>query len=403
MDKDIYLDLIKDNNPSFANFSNPSALNTDQVMDNIEPNQMIVSYHLGKERMTVFVIVNDDFYFFDNPLSEDTIKELVNEFRENFDVYSDLYSFDYKLAYQLYELLFPFPKELFLNVEELTIVPSGTLLSLPFAALITNPNYNSFEEPSWLIKQFPISYLPSINSIDLLSYKTYNANFNSFVGFGDPIFDNYEFNNTRGVYNDLLLADLFAPLPETKDELEQISRSLGVNPKESLYLGHAARESVVKSLDLFDKNIIMFATHGIISGDLSNIYEPGLILSQPSTPSEFDDGVLTSSEIMDLYLNADWVLLSACNTAAGENENSNGLSGLAKSFFYAGAKSLLVSQWPVESFATVELTTGIFDSIKKNSNLNKSQALRNSMLKLMEDEEYSHPFYWAPFILVGQI
>ena len=159
---------------------------------------------------------------------------------------------------------------------------------------------------------------------------------------------------------------------------------------------------MIKFLDLSDTDIIMFATHGVISGELANLYEPGLILTPPKVASENDDGILTASEIMNLSINAEWVLLSACNTATGEDINSDGLSGLAKSFFYAGAKALLVSQWYVESNATVELTTGIFRAMTDDITLNKSSALRISMLELINSEEYSHPLYWAPFILVGQ-
>ena len=119
-----------------------------------------------------------------------------------------------------------------------------------------------------------------------------------------------------------------------------------------------------------------------------------------------DDGLLTSSEISQLKLNADWVILSACNTAASDGTpGAEGFSGLTKSFFYAGARSLLVSHWLVASEATVELTTNMFKEIEKNPSFGKSEALRRSRLKLINDSnnpEYAHPFYWAPFVVVGE-
>ena len=404
IDNDIYIEMIREKNPQFSNFSNPVALNTDDVMDKINPNQMIVSYHLGKDRITVFVIMNDEFYFFDNPISLLDLEDMITDYRENFGIYTDLDSFDYDMAHNLFKILFPFPEEFFLNVEELTIIPSGPLLSLPFATLITNNYNNTLQNASWLIKKFPISYLPSINSINFFKNNNgKNKKYNSFIGFGDPILANYsQDNSTRGAFYDIMLAEKFDSLPETRIELEEIANNLNIDPSKSLFLGEAASESIVKVLDLSNTDIIMFATHGVISGELANLYEPGLILTPPEQVSENDDGILTASEIMNLSLNAEWVLLSACNTASGEDTNSDGLSGLAKSFFYAGAKSLLVSQWYVESNATVELTTGIFRAMSNDITLNKSAALRVSIIELINSEEYAHPLYWAPFILVGQ-
>jgi CHAT domain-containing protein len=123
------------------------------------------------------------------------------------------------------------------------------------------------------------------------------------------------------------------------------------------------------------------------------------MLSLPTTATAFDDGLLTSSEVAQLKLNADWVVLSACNTAAAERPGAEALSGLARAFFYAGTRALLVSHWSVESATTVNLMTTMFSIIAKNPNLNKAEALREAMLATMED--HTNPTYWAPFVLVG--
>jgi CHAT domain-containing protein len=108
----------------------------------------------------------------------------------------------------------------------------------------------------------------------------------------------------------------------------------------------------------------------------------------------------------DLELNADWVVLSACNTAAADGSpGAEGLSGLAKAFFYAGARSLLVSHWSVESHATVRLTTGAFHALAETPGIGRAEALRRSMLALLADQanpHYAHPMFWAPFVLVGE-
>ena len=116
--------------------------------------------------------------------------------------------------------------------------------------------------------------------------------------------------------------------------------------------------------------------------------------------------MLTASEVALLKLDADWVILSACNTASGDGKpGAEGLSGLARSFFYAGARSLLVSHWPVETNSAVELTTGIFEEMKTNPEIGRAEALRRSRIRLINNQthpEYAHPYFWAPFVVVGE-
>ncbi|OQA30299.1 MAG: CHAT domain protein [Betaproteobacteria bacterium ADurb.Bin341] len=141
-----------------------------------------------------------------------------------------------------------------------------------------------------------------------------------------------------------------------------------------------------------------------MAGDFRGLAEPALVLTPPATASELDDGLLTAGEIADLRLNADWVILSACNTAAPDGTpGAEGLSGLARAFFYAGARSLLVSHWAVGSESTVALTTKMFEETARG--VSKAEALRRSMLALMKTRgspEYAHPALWAPFVVVGE-
>ena len=133
--------------------------------------------------------------------------------------------------------------------------------------------------------------------------------------------------------------------------------------------------------------------------------EPSLALSIPAQPSADDDGLLTASEVAQLKLNADWVVLSACNTIAGDKPGAEALSGLARAFFYAGARALLVSHWAVESNAATRLTTPTFDIIKADPKLGRAEALRRAMLAYMNDTSNprnAYPAYWAPFVVVGE-
>jgi CHAT domain-containing protein len=148
------------------------------------------------------------------------------------------------------------------------------------------------------------------------------------------------------------------PLPETADELCAVARDLKVSDKD-IWLGNRATETEIKRLseagELAKYRIIHFATHGALAGQVGGNSEPGLILTPPQTATEGDDGYLSASEITTLKLDADGVILSACNTAAGSAEGAEALSGLARAFFYAGARALLVSHWAVASDATVKL------------------------------------------------
>jgi CHAT domain-containing protein len=159
--------------------------------------------------------------------------------------------------------------------------------------------------------------------------------------------------------------------------------------------------------------VIHFATHGLLSGESEAILkakaEPALILTPPKegTPEAElaeDNGLLTASEVAQLELDADWVILSACNTAAGETGDAEALSGLARAFFYAKARALLVSHWPVSSDAAVKLTTKTFSELKSHSEIGRAEALRRSMVELIQhgSPEYAHPAMWAPFVLVGE-
>lgn len=141
-----------------------------------------------------------------------------------------------------------------------------------------------------------------------------------------------------------------------------------------------------------------------MAGELKGLAEPALVLTPPAQASEADDGLLTASEISLLKMNADWVVLSACNTAASDGTpGAEGLSGLAKAFFYAGARSLLASHWAVDSDATVALTTRMFAEASQGTA--KAEALRRSMLALMsrnDQPSFAHPAFWAPFVVVGE-
>jgi CHAT domain-containing protein len=189
-------------------------------------------------------------------------------------------------------------------------------------------------------------------------------------------------------------------------------------------LGLDATETVVKQSKLDQYKIVYFATHGLISGELEKFSrvkaEPALVLTIPDNPTELDDGLLQASEIAELKLNADWAVLSACNTASADAVGAEALSGLARAFLYAGAKSLIVSHWEVDDQVTANLMTRIFLLMRNNPKLSHGEALQQAMLAIIEnagsgssearglvqpepqEDTAFHPRLWAPFVVVGE-
>ncbi|OAO02306.1 hypothetical protein A8B75_12235 [Sphingomonadales bacterium EhC05] len=178
--------------------------------------------------------------------------------------------------------------------------------------------------------------------------------------------------------------------------------SLGA-PEGSIRMQAAATEEAVKNADLSNSRILAFATHGVLAGEITGAAEPGLVFTPPETASDKDDGLLTASEITTLNLNADWVILSACNTASGDGKGAPGLSGLARSFFYAGARNLLASHWPVRDDVASTITVDTIDQ-QKTASLSRAQAFQKAMQNIRNystDTTKAHPAAWAPFVLVG--
>jgi CHAT domain-containing protein/Tfp pilus assembly protein PilF len=193
------------------------------------------------------------------------------------------------------------------------------------------------------------------------------------------------------------------PLHDTADELCAVAKDLHLSP-DDIILGARATETTLKSMNLAKYRVLHFATHGTIAGEIDGTSEPGLILTPPTEPTDLDDGYLSASEVAALKLDAEWVILSACNTAAGGARGAEALSGLARAFFYAGARALLVSHWSVDSATTVKLISLAVGAITRDAKLGRAEALRRAMLVLIDKGEMpeAHPAHWAPFIVVGE-
>jgi len=180
-------------------------------------------------------------------------------------------------------------------------------------------------------------------------------------------------------------------------------------------IGAQATETAIRSApDLSRAGVVVFATHGFGPRELDGQAEPGLVLTPPTKPSSQDDGVLSASEAASLRLSADWVILSACDTAGSDGTpGSDALSGLARAFLYAGAQALLVSHWRVFDDSTAALTVRTLALQRANPRFTKAEALQRAMHEVRTGRradgsplpgwtpEWAHPAYWAPFVLIS--
>ena len=197
------------------------------------------------------------------------------------------------------------------------------------------------------------------------------------------------------------LSDL-PPLPDASRELRALGMTVGTSPV--LLTGSKASKTRLREEMLTNYRVIAFATHGLVGGEVAGLSEPALVL----TPSAADDGLLTASEVMQLRLDADWVILSACNTASGEGAGGSSFGGLASAFIHAGARALLVSHWPVRDDVAARLTVRAIAIGKENPAISRAEALQRAMREIRDDpshdtdsDTWAHPNAWAPFTLIG--
>jgi len=191
-------------------------------------------------------------------------------------------------------------------------------------------------------------------------------------------------------------------LPDTAIELRAVAKSLGTG-EDSIFLRERFTKPVIAATPLDQYRVISFSTHGALAGQLRGTNEPFLMLTPPQRLAPDDDGILKVSDIARMKLNADWVILSACNTAAGDGTpGAEGFSGLSKAFFAAGSRAVLASHWPVSSAATVELITTTFRLMAEYPKAGRATAMAGAMVRMIATPKYAHPFFWAPFVVVGE-
>lgn len=430
-----YKTQIQKGYPEYFQLIQPKSPSHTEIAQQLKPDELFLSIIPMEDQTYVWAIdAQGHIQFHNASIAERDVARLVEKIRKTLDVAdlgSKAPSFDYASAHALYKDLFaPFDSQIE-GKRHLVVSSSGAMAKLPFAVL-TRTSYagGDASKAPWLIRDVAVSHVP--NASGWLSLKRFGKTPHSpeaMIAWGDPTFDpkagqqHVALAETGSVVRSsgsLRSADMAArnvmeaetflnysrlpTLPETRDEVLELAKILAANPQDDVILGaQATRQSVIKSSasgQLSSKQVVVFATHGLLAGDLPNLNQPALAMAGTTTPGE--SPLLTLEDVLGLKLNADWVVLSACNTAGADGRAEEALSGLARGFFYAGSRSMLVTHWSVESESAMLLTTQTFAAYRKDPDVRRAEALRQAMLATMKLQRFAHPTYWAPYALVGE-
>ena len=384
--------------PKLAGVTGQGTLSLAQIRDRLKPDEALVVIDPPQDAGDVGLIVAVnadavDWHTFQVPAPD--VEAAVGQLRAGIDlrlgvrsaaaltVVDRVEDFDLATAYRLYAQTAGQVVGVTAGKAHLYFDLRGAVAALPPQLLVMSPPLS--DDPAkadWLIRHHAVTVLPAIASLPPATPRTAPAT--GFLAFADA--------RHAGL----------APLPETAGEVRAVAAALRQD-EDTLRLGADATEAAVKAAALDSIGTLYFATHGLVGGDRVG----GDALPQAAlalTPGGGEDGLLTASEIIDLRLNARIVVLSACNTASGGVPGAEALSGLAQAFLYAGARGLLVSHWPVESRSAARLMSDTFSALASTPGIGLARAQQQAILTMIDhppDPRWSHPAYWAPFVLVG--
>ncbi|MDK9701987.1 MAG: CHAT domain-containing protein [Sulfuritalea sp.] len=444
-DKRVQRSSIEKRFPAYSNLVNPSAPSIAEARESLRSGEALMNiFSTGTETYVWAFKKEGPVAFAVVPLNREQVGSMVARLRNaldpgDVDIEHALPRYDLDTGFELYSKLLTPVAVGWQGATSLLVAANGALGQLPLAVLPTAKSalagrlgmpYTEYSDVAWLIRQMAVTQLPSVNALVVLrKLPAGRAERTPFIGFGDPLFGKEQIASTgsRRLRNlsiartepvtaapapdvkpvatttpDWVNYSKIPPLPDTREEILSLAATLKADTTKDVFLGAEASKANVKKLDLSKRRIVAFATHGLLPNDFPGVAEPSLALANPQ---DGHHGLLTMEDILGLKLDADWVVLSACNTAAGDGTAADAVSGLGRGFFYAGTRALLVTHWPVESVSARLLVTGLFERQAKDATLSRAQALRQSMLSLMQQNSgsfaYAHPLFWAPYALVG--
>jgi CHAT domain-containing protein len=399
----------------------PIALTETQML--LRPDEALLILHAGSDGIYGSLVPSSgDASFWRRPIMLADLDKRIQALRKGLEVEGDLPKFPLREAVELYQLILGPVHEQLSKVRSVLVVADGPLVAFPLGVLPTQMpgripiKASEYRQAGikWLGVSHAIAYLPTVRSLEARRAQRLASQAKlQFAGIGNPVLANgtqamrnvdYAAVFRTGPLADVELLRQQKSLPETETEIRTIAKLLN-GREQDLFLRERASEPIVRLNGLGDYRIIMFATHGLMGGELNRMSEPGLILTPPATASNENDGLLTASEIMSLKLDADLVILSACNTAASDGRpRAEGFSGLTRAFLSAGARNVIVTHWSIPSLPAVSITTRIIAEREKNSALTWSEAMRRAFVAMVEEEgtpEFAHPSNWAAFSVVG--
>lgn len=339
----------------------------------------------------------------------------------------DTRAFDAASAFGLYCDIVKPVEAAIAGARRLYVTIGGPLADLPLDMLVTQAPPPSGDPEflrriQWLGDRYAMISLPAVSALSVVSRPEPRRPI-AFVGYGAPVFavsermarfvapsDPSGGSDTRSA--DRARLATLAPLPGTEVELRAMAKVLGASPR-NIVLGPAATETALRAdRRIASARVLAFATHGLLPRELNGRNEAALVLSLPKTITTTDDGLLTASEASELSIGADWVILSACNTASAEG-GADSLSALSRGFLYAGAKALLASHWRVADDATAALTVETLATARRQPGLSRAEARQMAMRAVRTGRradgsaiagwtpDWLHPAAWAPFTLIA--
>jgi CHAT domain-containing protein len=446
---------IKQAFPAYADLISPKPPSVGEIRALLADGEAMLSFYFGQSGSFVWAVPKTGAVAFAAiKVPSGDIESKVRKLREALEpqaaMISDIPPFDLALAHELYSLLLQPVESGWKGSKNLVVVTNGALGLLPLSLLPTapatvaendDPIFAGYRNVPWLARTHAVTTVPSAAALRTLrQLPPGKPGRGELVAFGDPLFSTEQQaeaqieaakvrvaqvsdNVMRGVplkrrnspklegVDSAEIAQL-PRLPDTAEELKSIALALQADPSKVLYLGKDATEGSVKTMNLSGFKVLAFATHGLVPGELNGLTQPALALSSPAVTGEEGDGLLTMEEILGLKLDADWVVLSACNTGTGAGAGAEAASGLGRAFFYAGTRALLVTNWSVHSQSARELVTDLFKRQADDLRLPRSEALRQAMMAMVDgpgylnaegktEFTYAHPLFWAPYTIIG--
>lgn len=401
---------VRRSNPRYADLKYLQPFTYQRIQrELLDSDTALIEYVVGEEKSFAWFVSKDKISYVALPPKKE-LTRLVGDYRKSLAERVPAIAAKQSVASlklqgrQLYQvLLHPFDTRL-ASVRKLIIVPDNALAYLPFETLVADSSSAGKGEGSnayYLVERFALAYAPSASALAAVRSMESQAGSRGIIAFGDPVYNGPGSEKTASPDGSRLSYytergfDL-RRLPYTRNEVTSIGALFPATDRQ-VFLGAEANEQNVKREKLDRYRYIHFAAHGVV--DEENPARSGIILSLEG--SEKEDGILQTTEIMRLKLNADLVTLSACRTGLGKVVSGEGVLGLTRAFLYAGTRSVAVSLWNVNDTATAELMKAFYRNLKRG--MSKDEALRQAKLELLNGKQaaWRHPYFWASFVLVG--